>query len=106
MPLEITSSIRYCFTVSESAVSLMLLVMVTLDFPTLLLNSSGVKLKSLKSFLYAKAYSIGFKSCLWIFSIKEISNIFLSVKSITIAGTSFNPTNFAALHLLSPAIIT
>ena len=75
-------------------------------FETLSAISSCLRENSSRSLLYACASSIGFKSSLWMFSIREISTTSSSENSLTITGISFNPAIFAARHLRSPAMIS
>ena len=53
-----------------------------------------------------RASSTGLRFSRWMFSIRETSIRWRSLKDLTIQGTVFNPASFAALNLRSPATIT
>ena len=53
----------------------------------------------------AEASSMGFKSSLWIFSMRACAIVSLSERSLTIAGITERPAILAALQRRSPATI-
>ena len=88
---------------SGKLISLKILATVDLVFPKWSANSCWVRLNSFINLSKAVASSMGFRSSLWIFSIRDISNISLSVTLLTTAGISFNSAILAAHQRLSPA---